>query len=425
MADLLLLSLVDDEALARPLAAVFQRAGLTVAGGQGRADEIARVGAVVVLWSPNSAPRAAFKAIGATAAASGKAVFACTHPAPTPAGSRRHDLNGWRGDPDDRLLDGLFGDVDRLLLKARTVQAPARTTARAPEPALVTGYGAPLSGAPAPPPSPVRPSLRPAAPSPAPGLTPSVSLAAPAPPVRPEPPVLRAPSPERQGQRGVPVEESEPAPQRLRHGRSGVPLAAVLAVGVVGAVAGALVAWRDVPIGSAQAAPEVAHLTAARSPDPAYGPPGEVKPAPEMRRIVLSESAATPRRAASRTSSAAKPAAAPRVDAESAALPPEADDRAAYRGEVVWRMRPGPGLLETLRPSRARAGTSGWAALDCTVLSSMEARCRLAGERPAGQGFGAAALEAAQVLVAEPKTSTGQSAVGVRARVEVEFPPTA
>lgn len=389
MADLLLLSLLDDEAVARPLAGVFQRGGLNVVGGHGRPEEFARARAIVVLWTPASAAKQAFRAMADGAVKTGKAAFASTAHSPAPLGAPCYDLRLWRGDPDDPLLDGLFADIDRRLLQASPAGAGVVKAARPVRAQSRADPGAPMA---------------------------ALSLA----PPRAPPP---EPAPARSARPAHPLLEDAPAradsggreDPRLR--RRGLPILGMLAAGLLAAGAGAAIAWRDGPEQS-RGDPAVADAIVTRSPDPMYGPPGDVGSGGAGERVQLSASGPPAAPSPSR-----RPAPAPAGPPASPAPPPADDDRAAYRGEVIWRVQPGAGLLGALRPTRARNDVTGLVVLDCVIAPALDARCRVVSERPSGQGFAAAALEATEVLLAEPRTTTGASSPGVRARLELAFPP--
>ena len=91
-------------------------------------------------------------------------------------------------------------------------------------------------------------------------------------------------------------------------------------------------------------------------------------------------------------------------------------------GAVVWVERPTARRISELYPQRAlRQGLGGRVALDCTVLASLAVECAVASESPPGEGFGRAALAAAQSYRSRPTLSDGRSAVGTRTRVIMSF----
>lgn len=101
---------------------------------------------------------------------------------------------------------------------------------------------------------------------------------------------------------------------------------------------------------------------------------------------------------------------------------PPATTRAPPAGAVQWAQRPSSRRIAELYPDRAlREGTGGRVQLDCTVQASMAVACSVASESPAGQGFGRAALSAANSYRAGPTLSNGQSSVGARTRIAVAF----
>ena len=92
------------------------------------------------------------------------------------------------------------------------------------------------------------------------------------------------------------------------------------------------------------------------------------------------------------------------------------------RGAVVFTQRPTARRIFELYPQRPlRQGHSGRVMLDCTVLATLALDCAVAVETPRGEGFGRAALAAAQTYRARPTLSNGTSAVGTRTRVVMSF----
>jgi len=91
-------------------------------------------------------------------------------------------------------------------------------------------------------------------------------------------------------------------------------------------------------------------------------------------------------------------------------------------GSVNWAQRPSARRISELYPQRAlREGVGGRVTMDCVVQPSLGVACTIASESPAGEGFGRAALSAANSYRAAPTLSDGSSAVGARARLSVSF----
>lgn len=91
-------------------------------------------------------------------------------------------------------------------------------------------------------------------------------------------------------------------------------------------------------------------------------------------------------------------------------------------GSVVWTQRPSARRISELYPQRAlREGLGGRVQLDCTVNPNLSLNCSVASETPAGEGFGRAALTAANSYRARATLSDGSSAVGTRTRLAVNF----
>lgn len=89
---------------------------------------------------------------------------------------------------------------------------------------------------------------------------------------------------------------------------------------------------------------------------------------------------------------------------------------------VAWAQRPSARRISELYPDRAlRSGADGRVQLDCVVQSTLAVACTVASETPAGQGFGRAALTAANSYRAQPYLSDGTSAVGKATRITVNF----
>jgi protein TonB len=91
-------------------------------------------------------------------------------------------------------------------------------------------------------------------------------------------------------------------------------------------------------------------------------------------------------------------------------------------GSVVWTQRPSARRISDLYPQRAlRQGLGGRVQLDCRVNADLSLSCRIASETPAGEGFGRAALAAADAYRARSTLSDGTSAVGTSTRLAVNF----
>ncbi len=91
-------------------------------------------------------------------------------------------------------------------------------------------------------------------------------------------------------------------------------------------------------------------------------------------------------------------------------------------GSVVFTQRPTARRIADLYPNRAlEDGRSGSVTLECTVRSTFNLNCRVGSETPRGQGFGEAALEAAQSYRVAQTLTSGASAVGARTRIVVNF----
>jgi protein TonB len=122
MADVLLVYVRDDEALAEGISDSLERSGLSVARGESVFDVGDEVPCVVVLWSASSTRSAMVRDVAIRAQREGKLVAARLAGCETPLGFARpapHDLSVWRGDPDDPVLDPVFFAADRLVCAAR------------------------------------------------------------------------------------------------------------------------------------------------------------------------------------------------------------------------------------------------------------------------------------------------------------------
>lgn len=99
---------------------------------------------------------------------------------------------------------------------------------------------------------------------------------------------------------------------------------------------------------------------------------------------------------------------------------------AAYAQPVskpVWRSLPTPEDVAAAMPAPAiAAGQGGLARLTCKVATSGAlADCVIAGEEPAGLGFGAAALTLIPKITMDPAWSDGRSAVGESITLPLRF----
>ncbi|MBI3438683.1 MAG: energy transducer TonB [Proteobacteria bacterium] len=91
-------------------------------------------------------------------------------------------------------------------------------------------------------------------------------------------------------------------------------------------------------------------------------------------------------------------------------------------GRLIWTAQPTPQMLSQLYPRRARLEVmDGTATLDCTMLASLSADCRVVSERPLGYGFGEAALQASRALRVAPARTDGTPSAGVHSQVRVNF----
>lgn len=116
------------------------------------------------------------------------------------------------------------------------------------------------------------------------------------------------------------------------------------------------------------------------------------------------------------------PASAPPLPPPSVAPAPAATAPPRPAGTVQWTQRPSARIISELYPARAmRDGVGGRVELDCTVLGNLSLACSVASESPAGQGFGRAALGAANSYRARATLSNGASSVGTRTRIVVQF----
>lgn len=130
MADVLLVHVREDEALADSIGISLERSGLTVARGESVFDVGDEVPCVVVLWSDISTRSSMVRDVAIRAQREGKLVAAMLGVCETPLGFSRpapHDLSEWGGDPDDPILDAVFFAADRLVCAAKLGQTQQRS----------------------------------------------------------------------------------------------------------------------------------------------------------------------------------------------------------------------------------------------------------------------------------------------------------
>lgn len=98
--------------------------------------------------------------------------------------------------------------------------------------------------------------------------------------------------------------------------------------------------------------------------------------------------------------------------------------QAAQATNVQWTQRPDGNDLRFFYPARAwRGNLSGAARLDCLIAPGGVLRCRTASEQPTYQGFGDAALKLATMLRVAERTEAGETLVGQRLSVPIQFQP--
>jgi hypothetical protein len=87
--------------------------------------------------------------------------------------------------------------------------------------------------------------------------------------------------------------------------------------------------------------------------------------------------------------------------------------------------QPTAAQIQAAYPERALADqVHGAAAIDCQVMTDGKlAGCRVAGELPAGYGFGQAVLDLADDFVMKPRSVDGEPVGGAMVRVGVSFSP--
>ncbi len=133
MADILMIGLPETAAAEEALAGLFDRAGLGVVHTQASPQQLRDIAAIILLWGDEAARTPAMMDAIDRAAATGKALIARLSPRPLPLNLRsppNFDLSGWRGDPDDPLLDKLLLALDeKLQRRTRTAAAPPPSAA--------------------------------------------------------------------------------------------------------------------------------------------------------------------------------------------------------------------------------------------------------------------------------------------------------
>jgi TonB family protein len=92
-------------------------------------------------------------------------------------------------------------------------------------------------------------------------------------------------------------------------------------------------------------------------------------------------------------------------------------------GKPVIVTAPTNAQIQAAYPERALSNQiEGAAAIDCFVTAEGRlSRCQIAGETPAGYGFGQATLDLAGDFVMQPRTVDGDSVAGALVRVGVKF----
>jgi protein TonB len=208
MADVLLVHVPEDHALAEGLTDTLSRSGLAVTLDPAHEAEAA---CVLVLWSPASIRSGPVRDLAIHAQRQSRLVAAKTAGCEAPLGFSKpapHDLSAWGGDPNDASLDPMFFAVDRLVCAARLAQQKIPTAAPVPAP-LVRAPALAFAGA--------------GAPAPAQAFVPEPQ---PQPQPEPEPahPVARAPEPP-----AVIEPPAAPAPHRPEPTRSPPPVVAWIA----------------------------------------------------------------------------------------------------------------------------------------------------------------------------------------------------
>lgn len=94
------------------------------------------------------------------------------------------------------------------------------------------------------------------------------------------------------------------------------------------------------------------------------------------------------------------------------------------RSSLRWVQRPsGDDLLFFYPVDALRANTAGSARLECLIVSGGRFRCRAASETPTGQGFATGALRLVTLLRVEETDAEGNSLVGRRVVLPIQFQP--
>jgi hypothetical protein len=98
--------------------------------------------------------------------------------------------------------------------------------------------------------------------------------------------------------------------------------------------------------------------------------------------------------------------------------------QATQASNLDWVQRPDGEALRFFYPVRAwRNNISGSARLDCLIAAGGVLRCRARSEAPAQEGFGDAALKLATMLRVAERNEAGETLVGQRVSVPIQFQP--